>query len=151
MFILLLIIWFLFTGSLTVMNLIYGIVASALLTLFCAKFLGYRTRKLVRLLAKSGEILSYLAFLMKSIVRSNLMVMRVLYRAKEPEPVLMRFQSGLKTDGANVLVANSITLTPGTYTVSLEGDIFTVHALDEVFTDGLEESSFIVRARKLEG
>lgn len=151
MFLALLIIWFIFAGSLTVTNLIYGVVVSGLLTLFCTKFMGYSTKRFIGALGKAGRFFAYLLFLLKEIFVSNIAVLKLIYRGKEPEPRLVRFKSGLKTEGANVLVANSITLTPGTFTVFLEGDDFTVHGLDKSLTDGIEDCVFIQKARKLEG
>ena len=54
----------------------------------------------------------------------------------------MLFRSQLKTNAARVALANSITLTPGTITVSLEGDELLVHALNREIAAGLEGSIF---------
>ncbi|MBQ9734153.1 MAG: Na+/H+ antiporter subunit E, partial [Clostridia bacterium] len=64
---------------------------------------------------------------------------------------MLRFKTGLKTDDMKVLVANSITLTPGTFTVVLEDDRYAVHALDVSFNDGQEDNVFFQMAGKLEG
>ena len=61
----------------------------------------------------------------------------------------MEFHSGLPTDLQNVLLANSITLTPGTYTLFQEGDGFVVHTLREDFAEGIESSVFIKLLRRL--
>ena len=62
----------------------------------------------------------------------------------------MHFHGGVQNDALRVLVANSITLTPGTYTVRLEGDEYAVHALDEYFQVDIEYSAFFKMARKVE-
>ena len=49
-----------------------------------------------------------------------------------------------------MLLGNSITLTPGTYTVKLEGDEYAVHALDEYFQVDIEYSAFFKMAQKVE-
>ena len=64
--------------------------------------------------------------------------------------MIVHFQSQLKSQGLRVLVANSITLTPGTYTVKLEGREYAVHALDESFQPGIEYSAFFQLAQKVE-
>ena len=46
----------------------------------------------------------------------------------------MIFKSNLKHPLAKSLLANSITLTPGTITLNVFGDNFEVHALNEEFT-----------------
>ncbi len=69
--------------------------------------------------------------------------MRMVYRADEPDPVIVEFYSGFDTSIQNVLLANSITLTPGTVTVFQEKDHFVVHALDPAFAEGIEDSAFV--------
>ena len=56
----------------------------------------------------------------------------------------------LRTNAARVLLANSITLTPGTITVSQEGDEYVVHCLDKSFAEGLDNSIFVTLLQKLE-
>ncbi|MBR0069480.1 MAG: Na+/H+ antiporter subunit E, partial [Synergistaceae bacterium] len=58
------------------------------------------------------------------------------------EPCIVKFNTKLKTEPARIALANSITLTPGTITVSLEGDELLVHALSREMADGLEGSMF---------
>ncbi|MDO4787465.1 MAG: Na+/H+ antiporter subunit E, partial [Fretibacterium sp.] len=61
------------------------------------------------------------------------------------------FRTDLGTDGARVALANSITLTPGTLTVSLEGDELLVHALDREMAHGLVESDAVRLLHLMEG
>jgi multicomponent Na+:H+ antiporter subunit E len=46
------------------------------------------------------------------------------------QPVLVTFNPGIKSDFLKAVLANSLTLSPGTLTVSVEGEKFTVHALN---------------------
>lgn len=150
MFIALLLLWLLLSGNAAVSTLLSGAAVSFLITLFCRRFMGYNPTLFRQGLKKGGAIARYLLFLLKEILVSNLAVVKLIYRPAPPEPMLVRFQTSLKTDAAKVLVANSITLTPGTYTVHLAGDEFRVHALDRSFADGLEECAFLEKAGKLE-
>ena len=150
MFPILLILWLIFAGSLTPTNLILGGLISALITVFCTKFMGYDTRRFYGRAAKLPKLLGYLAVLGKEIVLSNLAVIKVIWRREPPRSTLVRFHSDLKSEGLRVLVANSITLTPGTYTVQLEGGDYAVHALDAPFNDGIEDNVFFRMARGLE-
>ena len=70
-------------------------------------------------------------------------------QGKGPDPVMVEFHSGLEGDFANVILANSITLTPGTFTVSQKGDHFVIHCLREEFSKGLDDSSFIHLLRRI--
>lgn len=150
MFVILLVLWLIFSGSLTATNLILGGVVSGLVTLFCVKFMGYQPKRFYSSLRKIPAVALYLAVLLKEIVRENFDVLRFIYRKEQPKPMLVRFRSDLKSEKLRVLVANSITLTPGTYTVQLEGDIFAVHSLDEYFQIDIEHSDFSRLARKVE-
>ena len=69
----------------------------------------------------------------------------------EPRPVIIRFRTDLKTRTARVILANSITLTPGTITVSIEDDELTVHCLDRSMAEGMDDSVFVHALRRLEG
>ena len=120
------------------------------ITLFCTKFMGYSTKRFYRGFSKADEIAVYLLYLLKEIVRENFDVLRFIYRKGQPKPTLVRFNGGVQHESLRVLVANSITLTPGTYTVKLEGDEYAVHALDEYFQVDIEYSAFFKMARKVE-
>ena len=150
MFVILLGLFLIFAGSVTPTNLLMGAVVSGLITLFCAKFMGYSSRGFFKKLSKADEIAVYLAYLLKEIVRENFDVLRFIYRKGQPKPTLVHFHGGVQNDALRVLVANSITLTPGTYTVRLEGDEYAVHALDEYFQVDIEYSAFFKMARKVE-
>ena len=66
------------------------------------------------------------------------------------EPALVRFKTDLKTKQARVVLANSITLTPGTITVTLEEDEYVVHCLDKELAEGMNHSKFVELLEKLE-
>ena len=150
MFIVLLLLWLIFAGSLTVTNLILGVIVSALITFFCSRFMGYSTKKLLAALKKTGQLLGYLLVLLREIVTANIAVLKMIDRRAAPEPALVRFSSDLKSEAHRVLVANSITLTPGTYTVELEDGRYAVHALDRSFDTDIENCVFFRMARKME-
>ena len=64
--------------------------------------------------------------------------------------MLVRFQVDLRSRAALVLLANSITLTPGTITVEAGEESFVVHALDASLAQGIEGSSFVKLLVQLE-
>ena len=70
-------------------------------------------------------------------------------RREMPDPVIVEFHSGLQGNWRNALLANSITLTPGTYTVFLEGDRLIVHSLCPAYAEGLEDSVFVRMLKKI--
>ena len=62
----------------------------------------------------------------------------------------MHFTVDFKTDIGRVMMANYITLTPGTITVDVDGNDFTVHCLDKDFSQGIDECLMIRIIKKVE-
>ncbi len=56
---------------------------------------------------------------------------------EEIQPQIVRFRSGLKSDFEKYVLAQSITLTPGTVTLKIDGDVFLVHAISDAAAKGL--------------
>ena len=74
--------------------------------------------------------LSYWPWLLKEIVKSGWEVSLAILHPKLPiTPTLVRFRASQTTDLGLVIHANSITLTPGTICVAIDGREFLVHAL----------------------
>ena len=89
--------------------------------------------------------------LLKEIVLANLSVARmILTRRETVEPVLVHVRTALKTDMAKALLANAITLTPGTITVSVTGQRLLVHCLDKTLAQGMEDSEIARILERLE-
>ena len=65
-------------------------------------------------------------------------------------PQLVHFESGLKETRHRVVLADSITLTPGTITCQLEGDHYLVHCLDAAMVDGLDNGVFVEKLSQME-
>ena len=70
---------------------------------------------------------------------------------RRPDPVLVEFDSGLPGTVQNVLLANAITLTPGTITVSQKNGHFVIHCLRPEYGEGLSDCSFVRILRKMKG
>ena len=89
---------------------------------------------------------SYFLWLLGQIVLSNVAVIRHILRPRiEVDPQLITVPSGQASDLGAVIYANSITLTPGTVTIAVEGGQLLVHALDRAAADGLIEGSMARR------
>jgi multicomponent Na+:H+ antiporter subunit E len=74
--------------------------------------------------------LAYIPVLFFYIVRANLDVAyRVLHPALPIRPGIVRARTSLRSPAGRVLLANSLTLTPGTLSVDLEGDVLYVHRI----------------------
>ena len=143
--------WIVFNGNVTTEIVIFGIVISAAVFAFICKFMDYSLKKEKQFYRKSFVFVKYIAILIKEIVLANLTVSHMILTSKEVmEPVLVKFRTSLKTETARVLLANSITLTPGTITVSLEEDELLVHCLDKSLAEGMEDSIFVKVLEEME-
>ena len=139
MFIALFVLWVVLNGRWTTEIAVFGAVFAALLTAFCYRFMGLSLKKEAEVWRGFGGGARYLATLLREIVRANCTVIRmILDLGFEPEPQLVRFHSGLEREHHRVMLADSITLTPGTITCELEGDEFYVHCLDKSLMESLD-------------
>ena len=152
MYILFLLLWIIFNGKVTTEIILFGLVIAGVVYAFCCKFMGYSPKRDWRILKKSGYILIYLGVLFREVVKANAATLKLILSPHvKVEPVIVRFRTDLRSRGARVLLANSITLTPGTITVSLKEDEYTVHCLDRRFSEGLSDGVFVKYLKKIEG
>lgn len=151
MLVLFFLLWVIYNGSFTVEICIFGIVISLLLFAFSCKFMDHSWKREIRFYRKSFLFLQYVFLLVKEIVKANFGVLHMIISQREEiQPKLVTFRSDLRTVTGKVLLANAITLTPGTITVELEGDQFMVHCLDESLAEGMDESVFADYIKKME-
>lgn len=151
MFLLFFLVWVIFNGQLTTEIAAFGIVIAAVMYLFLWKFFDYTPRFDLFLWRKGPLLVRYLFTLIVEILKANLVVFKMIYTAQyELEPVVVHFKTGLHSTFARVLLANSITLTPGTITVALTGDEYTVHCLDKELAEGISSSVFVELLTRLE-
>lgn len=151
MFLLYFFLWIIFLGKVTPEICIFGVIIAGVTFAFTCRFADYSLRKEISNYRKVFQILGYLFLLVREIVKANSGVIHmILTQEEEIDPVLVSFRSDLQTAAGKAFLANAITLTPGTITVSLEGSEYLVHCLDESMAEGLEGSVFEERLRKLE-
>ena len=152
MYILLLLLWMIFNGRITLEVFLFGAVICGWVYWFICKYMGYSWQREKQLIKKVPLYLKYAVVLVWEIFKANIDVIKIVLSPKlEVEPALVRFHTDLKSEASWVALANSITLTPGTYTAELENGDYVVQALDKKkFGEGLDESVFVKQLRKLE-
>lgn len=126
-FIILLIFWLLITFSLTPANLIVGAAAALITTFFFGKYF-------VKSLYKLGQprryfwFVVYLFIFIWEVLKANFDVAyRVIHPAMPIKPGIVKVPLEVKSEIARTMLANSITMTPGTITVDIIGDDIFVH------------------------
>lgn len=151
MFLVLFLLWIIFNGRLTVEIAVFGIFIAGVIEWFMIRFMDYTPKVTMGLLRNFFKILQYVCVLIAEIAKANVQVMRMILSMKyEVEPQIIHFKTKLKTDAAKTALANSITLTPGTITVALEEDQYTVLCLDKEFAEGIDDSVFVKLLDKME-
>ena len=93
---------------------------------------------------EAGAFLQYVPWLVVEIVKANMHVFKLAMTRKgyeEVAPRIVTIKSKLKTDFAKFVFANSITLTPGTITMLIRGDVFHVHTMSQFLEDDLLEGA----------
>ena len=141
--------WLANTGHYTVLMLSLGVI-SIMLVVFIARRMDVVDEE-AQPLQLSLKIPGYFAWLTKEIILSNLLVVKHIWLGnKSISPVFATITASQKTVIGRVVYANSITLTPGTVTVNLEGDKFLVHALLRESITELESGEMDRRITQLE-
>jgi multicomponent Na+:H+ antiporter subunit E len=125
--------WVALSGKFDLFHLGMGVFSSGLVAWLSHDLLfeGH-TKKLGATLIEIACFLRYLVWLFGQIVLANFHIAGLalsLHPRKNLDPHIIKFRTSLKTDFARFVLANSITLTPGTVTVRIEDDVFYVHAI----------------------
>jgi multicomponent Na+:H+ antiporter subunit E len=135
-FLLLFAFWVVLSGRYGLKNILIGIAAAALVTYLTGDLVYQPGRKKssmpgVRYILRSTwHLVKYVPWLIWAIIKANIQVAIIIIKPKMPiDPVMLQFKTGIKNKVAQVTLANSITLTPGTITVLLENDTYLVHCL----------------------
>lgn len=114
----------------------------------CA-ILAYRFDILDREGSPYGRLLilmGYWVWLVIEIFKANWIVIKACLRAElDINPALVKVKTECESDLAKTVFANSITLTPGTVSVAVEGDKILVHALYE---DQAQPEAFLEMDRR---
>lgn len=139
-------IWVLFTSSFCFEEVIAGLSVSLILSLLLGHY--WFEIGLPPLGAKRFSFfLIYLGVLFWEIIKANFDVAsKVLHPKMSISPGIIVVKTELKQDLAKMILANSITLTPGTFTVDILDDNLLVHWID-VKTKNINEATRIVGGR----
>ena len=140
------VVWLLLTASLQTAELIAGLVVAAVVTLLSLD----RVPILAGLRVTPGAplaLLRYLGSFTLALVKSNIdMARRVLSPTVPLNPAVVSVRTDLRSDLGRLVLANSITLTPGTLSVDVEDDRLLVHWVDCTTRGDLETTTQAIAA-----
>ncbi len=131
----LLLIWVLLNNALSPSILITGAVVAGVVTWFFRDGLSFLSG--LRLTpAGLTATLQYILYFLKELVVANLQMASIVLKPALPiDPAIVKVRTGLTHPVARLLLANSITLTPGTLSVELQGEWLYVHWVTAAGTD----------------
>ena len=140
-FIILFLPWLVLSGKYDLMHIGMGILCSALVALWCKDLLfPNKSLSFKKSCKRLIHFIPYMFWLFWQIILSNIHVLKVALSPRMDDiisPKMVRFKTDLTEEISIFVLANSITLTPGTITVRVEGKSFLVHALTEKAASGL--------------
>ncbi len=147
LFIFYFVIWLLLSGHYDPLLLTLGVLSciTCLYVTWKAKFIdeeGLPLHLLIRLPI-------YTVWLFKEIIKANIDTAKIII-LNNPDPQNFRVKSSQKTEAGKVTYANSITLTPGTVTTELDGDVLEVHALSSDMADDVKSGAMDKKVSWLE-
>ena len=135
--------WLLLSGTFQTKFLIYGILTAVISAWVTYPLLllpsADETKKYFVFGFNPIKLLIYFFWLMWQLVLANVDVLKATVRPEiEINPRIVKFRYQTDNPMAKVILANSITLTPGTVTIDVTDDgVFYVHALTDGAADGL--------------
>lgn len=122
--------YLLISGSYDAFTILTGIPVAGIVTIVFHRVTFTRSPPLPHSLITLIRWILYAPYLLYQIVKANLHVASLILHPRLPlDPRLDRYRCSLESEIARVTLANSITLTPGTLSVEVRGNIFYVHSL----------------------
>jgi multicomponent Na+:H+ antiporter subunit E len=131
----LLLIWLIANGTLATDTVLTGVVVTAAIALVFAAY--SRVYSVIRWSPRViYNYLLYLGVFLYELVRANLNVMRYVYSPHiDIHPGIVEIRTSLQSPIGRLALANSITLTPGTLVVDMQGDSLYIHWINVTATD----------------
>lgn len=135
--------WVILSGKMEVFHLVAGLVCSIAVAVLVRPLLVLPPERTGSSWLSLWDLpwlrlVTYIPWLLVQLVVANVQVALVILHPKLPiEPRVVRFKKHLPHPVARVLLANSITLTPGTVTMDINEDEYTVHCLQGAFVEGV--------------
>ena len=145
----LLCVWWILSGLTLTLILCLGAVSITLIVWICHRMdtIDHETHPI----HLATGIITYFPWLLYKIILANWDVAKsILIYNSSIRPRLIRIKASQLSEVGLVAYANSITLTPGTVTLDVEGENFLIHSLTEGSYDDLLDGEMDRRITKLE-
>jgi len=125
--ILLFTLWMVLTSNVQIFNIVIGIGVSFSIALLYTKLFTHKAFEFI----SPVWFMVYLYILLKNLILSNLQISkRILSKDMKLSPAIVAVKTNLESDWKKLLLANSITLTPGTLTLDIKDDTLFIHVIE---------------------
>jgi len=132
---LLFLVWLAFTSTLQIQEVLVGAFTAMLVALFTVKFFDCCTFSFLSPV-RFYNIIKYIIVFIIEMIKANFDVARRVISPSLPiNPGIVKIKTKLKTNYAKMVLANSITLTPGTLSIDIIDDYLYIHWIDVRSTD----------------
>ena len=144
LFLTLLLFWVMLNGTLAIDSFIIGILVSFSITFLFGSGLSFFTEFRATPQAFAAGIFYYIYFF-KELVKSNFRLAVIVLSPSLPiNPGIVKVRTKLKSRMGRLMLANSITLTPGTMTMEIDGEWIYIHCVTVESPDIDEATAKIV-------
>ncbi len=128
--------WLILSGNFQIANILVGMGVSFSVALLYTKLFPQTKFEMIN----PYWLFIYILVLAKNLIISNIQIAkRTLSRDMKLAPAIVAVKTELKSDWKKLLLANSITLTPGTLTLDIKDDMLYIHVIE--FRDGDSKES----------
>ncbi len=119
--------WMVLTSNFQIFNIIVGLGVSFSIALLYTKLFRHKEFEFI----SPVWFMVYLYVLLKNLLLSNIQISkRILRPDMKLSPAIVAVKTNLESDWKKLLLANSITLTPGTLTLDIKDDILFIHVIE---------------------
>ena len=141
--------WMILNGRWTLETALIGLLVTTAANGFAWKACDWTFKKEARLYLALPRVVGYILILVWEIIKANLNMCQIVYFG-EAEAVTRTIRTRLSTRLGRMALANAITLTPGTISVTFQGEELTVHCLRPELAEGLDDLIFEKKLLKIE-
>jgi multicomponent Na+:H+ antiporter subunit E len=140
------IVWLLLTWSFDGQHLIVGAVVSVLTGLIFGDLFLHEPALVFQLKRWFWALLFIPVFLWEMIKANFDVAYRVIHPMMPIKPGIVKVKTKIRSEMGRVFLANSITLTPGTFTIDMKDDVLYIHCIYIRHTD-IEKASRAILGR----
>jgi len=119
--------WLILTANIQLANILTGFGVSFAISLLYLKMFQHSPFKMIN----PYWLFIYIIILIKNIIISNIEIaIRIFSKDMHLKPAIISIKTELTSDWKKLLLANSITLTPGTLTLDIVDDTLYIHTIE---------------------